>query len=247
MCSINHDLKAIFIHIPKTAGTFLADLLHTHYGFKKYYMTRPDHLQFCTKKDTSVKSHENFVHGTLMYYKTSAYCNQKMGMTPEKWDEYYKFCFIRNPYDKIVSGWNYVSPKVPFGQFIQKPKQKSCWDYWHVFMPQVRHIINEKGKIGVNFIGRFEDLETDLGKVLTKLNLIPRPFPEQKKNARKHLPHQAYYNNPKILDRVNDLLKEDFEMLQEHYKKHTSLRELYSSSTLSNINIPSSSSIPSSL
>ena len=27
MCSINHDLKAIFIHIPKTAGTTVRTLL----------------------------------------------------------------------------------------------------------------------------------------------------------------------------------------------------------------------------
>ena len=96
MCSINHDLKAIFIHIPKTAGSYMADILHKHYGFKNYYITRPDHQQFCRGYDNSIKSHENKIHGTLMYYKTSPHCNQIMGMTPEKWDTYYKFCFIRN-------------------------------------------------------------------------------------------------------------------------------------------------------
>ena len=242
MCSINHDLKAIFIHIPKTAGTFLADILHTHYGFKKYYIKRPDHLQFTGKIDTSVKCHENFIHGTLMYYKTSPYCNAKMGMTPEKWDEYYKFCFIRNPYDKIISGWNYVAPKISFEQYIQKPKQKSCWDYWHVFMPQVRHIINEKGKIGVDFIGRFEHLEEDFGKVLEKLDLIKRPLTETKKNARKHLPYQVYYQNQQILDRVNQLLQEDFTLLQDYYPKINTTKELYSSSSSSSSSPSSSSS-----
>ena len=36
MCSINHDLKAIFIHIPKTAGTYIANHLDEYYGFKTY-------------------------------------------------------------------------------------------------------------------------------------------------------------------------------------------------------------------
>ena len=228
MCSINHDLKAIFIHIPKTAGTYLADILHTHYGFKKYYMTRPDHLQFCGKMDGSVKSHENFIHGTLMYYKTSPYCNAKMGMTPEKWDQYYKFCFIRNPYDKIVSGWNYVAPKIPFAKFLQKPNQKSCWDYWHVFMSQTRHIIDEKGKIGVDFIGRFEYLEEDLQKILHHLQLIPKHPTEKKKNSRKHHPYPAYYNT-NVLHLVNQLLKEDFQHLSSYYTKFDSIQQLYSS------------------
>ena len=46
MCSINHDLKAIFIHIPKTAGTYLADVLHKNYGFKKYYLTTMQMVTF---------------------------------------------------------------------------------------------------------------------------------------------------------------------------------------------------------
>ena len=59
MCSINHDKKAIFIHIPKTGGSYVADILEKHYGFKKYYLQRPDHNSFCTGKDKSVKMHEN--------------------------------------------------------------------------------------------------------------------------------------------------------------------------------------------
>ena len=54
MCSVNHDLKAIFIHVHKTGGTYLSYMLHKYYGFKNYYLHRPDHDQFCrnTKKTT---------------------------------------------------------------------------------------------------------------------------------------------------------------------------------------------------
>lgn len=227
MCSINHDLKAIFIHIPKTAGTYLADVLHSKYGFKNYYLTRPDHFQFCKSYDNSIKSHENKLHGTLMYYKTSPHCNRVMGMTPEKWDSYYKFCFVRNPYDKIISGWNYVNKnKIPFGRYLQRPFQKNSWDYWHVFMPQVRHIINEKGKIGVDFIGKYENLEEDFEKVLQHLQLQKRHKPF-KKNSKKHHPYFLYYNQP-ILTRVNHLLQEDFVLLETYYQKMNTLETFHS-------------------
>ena len=101
MCSINHDKKAIFIHIPKTGGSYVADILEKHYGFKKYYLQRPDHNSFCTGKDKSVKMHENKIHGTLMYYQTSPYINKIMKMNQEKWNSYFIFTFVRNPYDKM--------------------------------------------------------------------------------------------------------------------------------------------------
>ena len=50
MCSINHNLKAIFVHIHKTGGTTLAMSLKKYYGFKTYYLRRPDHQTFCFDK-----------------------------------------------------------------------------------------------------------------------------------------------------------------------------------------------------
>ena len=70
MCSINHDKKAIFIHIPKNGGSYIASLLSKNYGFKNYYLKRPDHKQFCMGIDNSVDKHENKIHGPLVYYKT---------------------------------------------------------------------------------------------------------------------------------------------------------------------------------
>jgi hypothetical protein len=50
MCSINHDMKAIFIHVHKTGGTYISYMLHKYYGFKNYYLHRPDHDIFCFNK-----------------------------------------------------------------------------------------------------------------------------------------------------------------------------------------------------
>ena len=47
MCSISHDKKAIFIHINKTAGSYIAGTLEKYYGFQTFYLKRPDHESFC--------------------------------------------------------------------------------------------------------------------------------------------------------------------------------------------------------
>jgi hypothetical protein len=51
MIYINHDVKAIFIHIPKTGGTYIGPTLEKYYGFKSYLKLlqnrRPDHNNVC--------------------------------------------------------------------------------------------------------------------------------------------------------------------------------------------------------
>jgi hypothetical protein len=217
MCSINHDLKAVFIHIPKNGGSYISEILTKYYGFKTYYLQRPDHKFFCMGKDKSVDKHENKIHGTLMYYKTSKYINRIMNMNDNKWNNYYIFTFIRDPYDRIVSGWNYCNKyKIPFEKYLNINMSTNSYDYWHVFMSQSRHIINNKGKININYIAKFENMEYDLKIILNNigiLNIIHTPF---KKNSKKHDDYKSYYINDS-LEKVNIIMKEDFENF--HYEK----------------------------
>jgi hypothetical protein len=216
MCSINHDLKAIFIHVHKTGGTYISYMLHKYYGFKNYYLHRPDHDKFCFNKKKTNKyiNYENRIHGVLAYYKTSPYINKKMKMTPQKWDSYYKFSFIRNPYDKIVSAWYHVNRyNIPFSNFLNLKDICNDVEYMHTFMPQVRNIINEKGKISINFIGHFENLEDDFQIILKNIGVKAIIHDVEKKmNKRGHNPFYEYYDQ-ETLDKVNILLKEDFEKL----------------------------------
>ena len=216
MCSINHDLKAIFIHVHKTGGTYLSYMLHKYYGFKNYYLRRPDHDSFCLnkKKTTKYINYENRIHGVLIYYKTSPQLNKKMGMNLQKWNTYYKFCFIRNPYDKIISAWNHINRyKIPFNNYLNLKNTCNDVEYMHMFLPQVRNIINQKGIIDINFIGKFENLEEDFHTILKNIGIKSIIHDVNKQmNKREHLEFYEYYNQ-EVLDKVNKLLIEDFNNL----------------------------------
>ena len=231
MCSINHDFKAVFIHVHKTGGTYISYMLHTYYGFKNYYLRRPDHDTFCKnrKKNTKYINYENRLHGVYMYYKTSPFINKKMGMTPEKWKNYYKFCFIRNPYDKIVSAWNHINRfKIPFENYLSLKNTCNDVEYMHMFLPQVRNILNEKGKIGdMNYIGKFETLENDFQHILRNIGITKIVHPVEKKlNKRPHEEYTSYYTQS-ALEKVNLLLGEDFSLLGGYYKICANLEELH--------------------
>ena len=89
MIYINHEKKAIFIHIPKTGGSYIGPTLVRYYGFKSYLAVintrRPDHNNIC--KSTQFKkiltnnplydnSFLNKTIGILLYCKTSDYFNK---------------------------------------------------------------------------------------------------------------------------------------------------------------------------
>lgn len=214
MCSINHDLKALYIHIPKTGGSYIASILSKYYGFKNYYLKRPDHNQFCKINDNSVCKHENKIYGTYLYYKTSIHLNLLMNMNLEKWNTYKIFTFIRDPINRLISGYNYSKDNnqyknLNFQLFYNNSFKLNCWTYWHCFMPQIRHIVNENNNNVCFFIGNQKNMEEDLKKLLKyfKLKII----------------HQSYIKNK---SKTNNIIEYDEEELKKKYEEdYTRLKE----------------------
>jgi hypothetical protein len=95
---------------------------------------------------------------------------------PEVFDEYFKFAFVRNPWDRLVSDYHYrkhPNPTITFRRFVEE-SFSSVDDYSgrsrHI-IPQVDYVTDEDGRYNVDFIGRFETLADDFAAVARKLCL----------------------------------------------------------------------------
>ena len=231
MIYINHEKKAIFIHIPKTAGSYVANILVKYYGFVNYLNIiankRPDHDLVCKTNNFPIILTGNPIYddsffnkfiGILNYCKTSDYINEKCNMTSEKWNTYFKFCFIRHPYSRIISAWKHINqifPNIlPFDKYIMQNKYNvSNIEYGHVFMSQTVHIKNSDGTCGVNMIGRFEYLEQDLKIILNNIGIHNIIHNSEKINSSGNFSIKI---DRKMLKIINHLFEDDFNNF--HYK-----------------------------
>lgn len=115
---------------------------------------------------------------------------------PEKYDRCFKFCFVRNPWDLLVSFYFYIRQD-PNHEYTQHVRGLSFEEYV-VFQLNTNRFIQKEwlcdgaGRKIVDFIGRFERLQDDFDEVCRRIGVratLPWIVPT------KHEPYPHYYDD----------------------------------------------------
>lgn len=213
---IHEMIPTIMVHVPKTGGTSIwrcVERLGIPYQNLGYSL-RPK----CNPA----------IPFTNMEHLLISRLIEKKVFTQEWYDARFKFSFVRNPWDRLVSLFEYLQYRLnqkreresnqylhSFESFARKVVEKDCsfvrplgkltTDDWSQANPQMRWV-----EQGVNFIGRFERLEADWN-LLCKIAGIPyKPLPVFRK-SRKRLPHYRDYYTRELWDSVGEFYYEDVE------------------------------------
>ena len=199
---INHKYKFIFLKTRKTASTSL-EIALSEFCDDDDIITPLDPEDMLIKQKLGFKKAQNY-HFPLRFYdkfdwlrairriKRQQFINHSNAFFVQKhidqaiWQNYFKFCFERNPFDKAISRyyWSTKEPRPTISDYIQSARVDllSNWDIY---------TINDH--IAVDFIGRYENLSDDLAKIQQQLKL-PKALELPRAKANYRLNHEHYSN-----------------------------------------------------
>jgi chondroitin 4-sulfotransferase 11 len=139
---------------------------------------------------------------------------------------YFKFAFVRNPWDWIVSEFHFRKQKtctIPSNEeFDVKSLERyfgcdSCsWAEMHYFKigrvgtGYQKSFLYVDDKLAVDYVGRFERYAEHLGEICSVLGIDKRSVLARHENSTRHLPYQQYYND-ETKEHVRRLFEEDID------------------------------------
>ncbi len=163
---ISDSKKFIFVHIEKTAGTSVGQVI-LPYALRRNSSKFHSALRLFDLP-RSYRSYKFRVHAPLVDIIRK--------MPRETFEHYYKFAFVRNPWDRLVSEYNAAVKKdnrrrhhkiKQFGTFSEFVDYEIARGKFF----QYPMLCGERGVLHMDFIGRFENLQDDVAAVCQRLGL----------------------------------------------------------------------------
>lgn len=188
---ICHKHKCIFVHIPKTAGMSIYSFF---FPDKRLHHSVPNYdilFGWCPKRK---------IH---MQHATSQQLVETGLISRKDWNEYFKFSFTRNPWDRAYSDYLWVQEfskksdnfKHYIGGSGRFKKIMNCridQDYLGDHLLQQKDFVAVEGEYKLDFIGRFENFQKDIQQVLHRLNIY-EPFTIMKNRTNGKYPHYSLF------------------------------------------------------
>ena len=209
---ISHAHKFIFFAVPKTGTQSIRQALSPHLA--------PDDWQ----------QHALFGQARLPIPELAAREHGHLGvcdvaplLPAEIWESYFKFGFVRNPFDRFVSAYVFLFRKSLQGQ-DQTPQDltgdmKSALGRHRfrrrvLIQPQSDLLEDRDGALALDFIGRYERLETDFQEVCVRLGISTGlPLANPSDHA-----HYCQYYDAELRSEVADFYARDLEHFEYSFE-----------------------------
>ena len=174
---ISESKRFIFVHVQKTAGSSLRDLLSPH-------ALKPDHGRLNrVLSDLGLQR-----DWRRRFFRTHANLRTaEARLPPEIYRDFRKVGFVRNPWERLLSWYGYVQNTPghadcragePFEDFARRFIAKTRRSQWWM-------IRDASGAMGLDFVGRFENLQDDTAEMCRLLDIPLTAIPHRKRQISK--------------------------------------------------------------
>ena len=202
---VSHRHKFVFVHINKCAGTSIAHALIP-------YLSNTDIILGCTTEFEKL-SDEGFQNGGLWKHSKAQEARAILG--EEIWRDYFTFSFVRNPWDLVLSEYEWwlktkydnehnagveIKAMKDYSEYVYSKycTRRNCLDF----------VSDNVSTIIVDFVGRQETLQQDFDTVMETIGLSKTKLPES--NTTEHEHYSRYYTR-KIRKLIAEFFAKDIE------------------------------------
>lgn len=183
---ISESHRFLFVHVQKTAGTSVTQLL------APYALPSPAGRLRRTASDFGLvrnwRRHHFRIHAPLR--------RAERILPRDVFESMFKFGFVRNPWDRLVSWYVYIFKETGHRRHARVQGRGGFEAFVHAELAHPRRsqwwmVARRDGELGLDFVGRFENLEDDMSSICRRLSIPCQPLPRA--NISRHEPYQSYY------------------------------------------------------
>lgn len=200
---ISHQHRFIFVAVPKTGTHSVRQALREHMG--------PDDLEqvkLFVEKKFPWPELAQLGHGHISLQQLRPF------LPPKQFDRYFKFAFVRNPFDRFVSYCAFATRAQ--GAFDQNPKAVMRHFLFtapptrHVlFQPQHMFLTGADGELLTDFVGRVETMQGDYDAICERIGIPTTTL--GKANTSRRRDYREYYDQA-LIEGVTRLYSRDLEL-----------------------------------
>jgi hypothetical protein len=224
---ISHKYKFIFLKTNKTAGTSI-EIALSEFCDKDDIITPISTTDEIVRSNLGYQGSQNY-HAPLLAYNLKDWTNllikqekknrfynhisAKMArkyLRKKMWNDYFKFCFERNPWDRVISlyYWQHkTEPRPGISEFLNSKVPLEL-------RKKGLELYTINGKVVVDKIYRYENLEEELKAITVQLNLPKVPvLPKTKSTHRLDKRHYRDILNDEDRKKIEKMFSEEIRLL----------------------------------
>jgi len=195
--------KFIFVAIPKTGTHSVRQALREHMG--------PSDLEqvgLFVQKKFPIPELARLQHGHLSLAQVRPY------LQPEDWTSFFKFAFVRNPFDRFIS---YCAFRTRDQDIFERDPGKVMRHYLFeapphghlLFQPQHLFVTGSDGELLADHVGRVEQMQESYDEIAGRIGIPSMKL--GRVNATKRLAYRDYYDQ-ELIDGVAQFYARDLDL-----------------------------------